>query len=122
MVQSFYKDDDGNSVNVTLEHTITGEKPILVDGIAGLLFDSGDSGDVRAMRSDGAVYRVLMPAGLTVNVGDVVYVTKASVTAHEIPDAAYTTTADGANTAPFLRALSEKDANNWIEAKLINFS
>ena len=121
MVQSFYKETDGNSVDVTLEHTISGEKPILVDGIPGLPFESGDSGDTRAMRSDGAVYRVLMPAGLSISVGDTIYVTVASVTEHEIPDAAYSTSS-GAGKVPFLRALSEKDANNWIEAKLINFS
>jgi hypothetical protein len=121
MAQTFYKETDGQSVDVTLEHTITGEKPILVDGIAGLPFESGDSGDTRAIRADGAVYRVQIPAGLTVAIGDTIYVTIASVSEHEIPDAAYTTSS-GAGVVPFLRVLSEKDSNNWIDGKLINFN
>lgn len=121
MVQGFYKEHDGNSVDVTLQYTITGEQPILVDGIAGFPFESGVSGDVRALRADAAVYSVQLPAGLAVSVGDVIYVTVATVTAHEIPDGAYTIT-DGAGVVPFLRVLSEKDANNWADCKLINFN
>lgn len=121
MAQGFFKETDGNSVNVTLQYTISGEKPILVDGIAGLTFDSGNSGDTRAIFADGALYRVQMPAALSISIGDTIYVTVASVTEHEIPDGAYSTTS-GAGKVPFLRALSEKDANNWIDGKLINFN
>lgn len=123
MVQGFYKETDGRAVDVTLQYTITGQQPILVDGIPGFPSEAGVSGDVRALSADGAVYRVNIGASLSPSIGDVIYVTLASVSGvHEIPTAAYTTTADGANTVPFLRVLSEKDANNWIEGKLINFN
>lgn len=121
MAQEFYKETDGNSVDVTLSHSISGQKPICVDGLPGFPFVSGNSGDVRAIRADGGVYRVQIPAALSVSFNDTIYVTVASVTAHEIPDGAYSTSS-GAGKVPFLRVLSEKDANNWIDAKLVNYS
>lgn len=122
MAREFYYKSDGNAVDFELSYAISGEKPILVNGIPGLPSESGNSGDLRSLAADGAVYRVNIGASLTPSIGDILYVTKASVTAHEIPAAAYTLTADGANTVAFLRVLSEKDANNWIDGKLINFS
>lgn len=120
MAREFYPKTDGNAVDFELSYTITGEKPILVNGIPGFPSAAGVSGDVRSLATDGAVYRVNIGASLTPSIGDILYVTKASVTAHEIPAAAYTLTADGASTAAFLRVLSEKDANNWVDGKLIN--
>ncbi|MAU11114.1 MAG: hypothetical protein CL607_14940 [Anaerolineaceae bacterium] len=112
---------DGNAVDVTLSHSISGRKPILVNNIPGFPHESGDSGDMRAISADGAVYRVDIGASLTPSIGDTIYVTVASVTAHEIPAAAYSTSS-GAGKVPFVRVLSEKDANNFIDGKLINFS
>lgn len=121
MAQEYYKETDGNAVDVTLTHSISGQKPILVNDIPGFPYESGDSGDMRALSADGAVYRVQIPAGLTPEIADTIYVDTTAVTEHEIPDAAYTTTSSG-DTVPFLKVLTEKDANNWIDAKLINFS
>jgi hypothetical protein len=112
---------DGNAIDVMLEHSISGRKPILVNNIPGFPYESGNSGDKRALSADGAVYRVYIGASLTPSIGDKIYVTVASVTEHEIPEAAYSTTA-GAGKVPFVQVISEKDANNYVDAKLINFS
>jgi predicted RecA/RadA family phage recombinase len=121
MAQEFYKETDGNSVDVTLVHDITGEKPIAVDGLVGVPFKSAESGDTVALRTDGAVLRWQAPSGLSLSVGDRVYVTLASVTEHDIPDGAYSTTA-GAGKEALFRILSEKDADDWCDVKLINNS
>lgn len=119
MATTFYKETDGRSVDVTLSHTISGEKPIAVSGIVGLPFASGDSGDTVAVRSDGAVFRWQAPAGLSLAVGDEVYVTLASVTEHDIPDGAYSTTS-GAGKKRLFVVLTTKDASNWCDVKLAN--
>jgi len=120
MAREFWPKNDGKSVNQTLSYSISGVKPVLVNNIPGFPYESGDSGDERAISADGAVYRVDVGASLSVSIGDTVYVTVASVTAHEIPAAAYSTSS-GAGKVPFLRVLSEKGADNFIDAKLINF-
>jgi hypothetical protein len=121
MAQTFYKDTDGMSVDVDLIYTITGERPIYVSKLVGLPFQSGDSGDTVAMRADGTVHQWKAPAALTLAIGDTVYVDASDVgNAHEIPDAAFTTTAGG-DTYALFRVLSLKDANNWCIVKLINF-
>ena len=121
MVKEFHKETDGLSVDVRLDHAISGEKPIAVNKIVGVPFQSGDSGDTVPVRTDGAVLRWKAPSGLSVAVGDRVYVTLASVTAHDIPDAAYSTTA-GAGKEALFRVLTEKDAADWCDVKLINAS
>lgn len=120
MATTFYKETDGKSVDVTLSYAISGEKPVAVDNIVGLPFGSGDSGDTVPLRSDGAVFRWQAPAGLALAVGDDVYVTLASVTAHDVPDAAYSTTS-GAGKKRLFVVLTEKDSANWCDVKLANF-
>lgn len=120
MAQTFYKETDGKSVDVSLDYTISGERPILVDGWVGLPGGSGDSGDSVALICDGAVYQWQAPTGLSLNVGDTVYVDISDTgSANEVPDAAFTTTA-AADTVPLFKVLEEKDANDWCIVKLIN--
>jgi hypothetical protein len=120
MALEFYKETDGMSVDVTLSHSISGEKPVAVDGIVGLPFNSGDSGDVVPLRSDGAVFRWKAPSGLSLAIGNKVFVTHASVTAHDVPDAAYSTSS-GAGKSELFTVLTEKDADDWCDVKLTNF-
>ncbi len=121
MAQTFYKETDGMSVDVNLIYTISGERPIYVNKLVGLPFQSGDSGDTVAMRADGSVHQWQAPSGLSLAVGDTVYVDASDVgSAHEVPDAAFQTSTDS-DAYPLFRVLSEKDANNWCIVKLINF-
>lgn len=121
MATTFYKETDGKSVDVTLIYSITGERPILVNEMVGLPFESGDSGDTIAMRADGAVFQWQAPAALSLSVGDTVYVDVSDTgSAHDVPDAAFKT-ASAADTHPLFRVLTAKDANNWCTVRLINF-
>lgn len=120
MSQEFYKETDGKSVDVTLSYPISGEKPVAVDTIVGVPFNSGDSGDTVPIRADGAVLRWKAPAALTLAIGDKVYVTLASVTMHDIPDAAYSTSS-GAGKVELFTVLTLKDADDWCDVKLTNF-
>jgi hypothetical protein len=121
MAQTFYKETDGMSVDVELIYTISGERPILVDGLVGLPFQSGDSGDTVAMRADGSVHQWQAPSGLSLAIGDTVYVDISDAGSnHDVPDAAFTTTSGG-DTVALFKVLTEKDADNWCIVKLINF-
>lgn len=120
MAVEFRKETDGKSVDVTLSYPISGEKPVAVDGIVGLPYNSGDSGDEVPLRADGAVYRWKAPSGLSLSIGNKVYVTLASVTMHDIPDAAYSTSS-GAGKVELFTVLTEKDADDWCDVKLTNF-
>ena len=122
MAQTFYKDTDGKSVDVTLDYTISGQRPILVDGWVGLPGGSGDSGDNIALICDGGVYQWQAPSGLSLVVGATVYVDVSETgSANEIPDAGFVTAAT-ADTIPLFKVLTEKDGNNWCTVKLINFN
>lgn len=120
MAQEFYKETDGKSVDVTLSFDISGEKPVAVDGIVGLPFKAGESGETVPLRSDGIVCRWQAPTGLSLNIGDKVYVTHASVTEHDIDDAAYSTSS-GAGKSELFTVLTEKDDDDWCDVKLTNF-
>lgn len=121
MAKTFGHESEGNAVDVTLDYTISGEKAILVDSMVGFPAKSGDSGDTVAIDASRSLYSMQLPAGLTPSVGDRLYVTVASVTEHDIPDAAWSTTS-GAGKLLFGFVLSEKDANNYADVKLANFS
>lgn len=121
MAKTFGPDNDGNSVPATLSHTISGEKAIYVDGLAGFPFKSGDSGDTVDISADTRVYRMQLPSGLSVSPGTRLYITTASVTAHDIPDGAWATSS-GAGKVLFGVVLSEKDASNYADVKQVSFS
>lgn len=122
MATTFHKETDGKSVDVNLVYTITGERPILVSDMVGIPEASGDSGDVVAMRCDGSVLQWQAPSGLSLEVGDIVYVDVSDTgSAHDVPDDAFTTSS-GADAIRLFQVLEEKDANNWCIVKLINFT
>lgn len=120
MAETFFKETDGKSVDVTIDYTISGERPILVDNWVGLPSQSGDSGDTIALVCDGGVYQWQAPSGLSLSVGNIVYVDISETgSANEVPDSAFTTTAT-ADTLPLFKVLTEKNASNWCDVKLIN--
>jgi hypothetical protein len=120
MAQTFMKETDGLSVDVTLSADITGERPVAVSGIVGLPFGPGESGDTVPLRADGSVHRWQKPSALSVAIGDTVYVTLASVTANEVPDGAYSTSS-GAGKKALWVILTEADDDDWCDVKLVNF-
>ena len=108
-----YFESDGKAVNVDLLYTVLKGQPIVVDGWLGLAGGSGDSGDEVALVADNREYQFLVPTGLSVSKGDIVYITVATVTGHYPDDEAYTTSAGGGKVA-FFKATADKDANDIV--------
>lgn len=113
-----YFESDGKAVNVNLLYTVAKDAVVYVDGWLGFSGDSGDSGDTIALTADNREYQVLVPSGLSVSKGDILYITIATVTGHYPDDEAYTTSA-GAGKRAFIKATAAKDANNVVTGVMI---
>ena len=111
-------ESDGKSVNVDLTSTVLKGQPIVVDGWVGLAGASGDSGDTIALVADDREYQFLVPAGLSVAKGAIVYITVATITGHYPDDEAYTTSA-GAGKVAFFKATAAKDGNNIVTGVML---
>lgn len=110
MAKTLHRDSDGNSVNRTLLGTAVDQ--LVTDGIwAGILHESGNSGEVRAWTVDDGIYQWYVPDALTVNDGDIVYLTLATHTAGVPQDAAYTTSAGAGKIALFKSIGAKVTAN-----------
>jgi hypothetical protein len=108
-----YLESDGQTVNVDLLYAVEANSVIYVDGWLGIAGEDGVSGDTIALINDEREYQFKVPAGLTVNKGDEVFITLATVTGHYPDDEAYTTES-GAGKVPMFKATSDKDANNIV--------
>lgn len=113
-----YFESDGKTCNVDLLYTVLKDSVIYVDGWLGLAGVSGDSGDAIALIADDREYQFVVPAGLSVAKGAIVYITVATVTGHYPDDEAYTTSA-GAGKLAFFKATAAKDANNIVTGIMI---
>lgn len=113
-----YFRSDGKAVDVSLLYTVAKNAVIYVEGWLGIAGDDGDSGDTIALIADNREYNFQVPAGLTVNKGDTVYITPATSTGHYPNDEAYTTTGVAGNWA-FFKATRAKDANNIVSGRMI---
>lgn len=113
-----YFESDGKAVNVGLLYTVTKGQPIVAEGWLGIAGGSGDSGDTIALIADDREYQFLVPTGLTVAKGDIVYVTVATITGHYPDDEAYTTSA-GAGKLAFFKATAAKDANDIVTGVML---
>lgn len=111
-------ESDGKSVNVNLLYTVTKGQPIVADGWLGIAGANGASGETIALTADDREYQFLVPAGLSVSKGDIVYITVATVTGHYPDDEAYTTSA-GAGKVAFFKATADKDANNIVTGVML---
>jgi hypothetical protein len=113
----------GKSVQVNLSHTTGAMEPALIEGWLGITAVGGESGDLIALTIAQEEYQFDVPDALDVSKGVVVYVTLASVTAHEIPDGAFNTDG-GAGTKALFRATADKDTsggagNHWVTGILL---
>lgn len=112
-VPTFFE-SDGRSVNVTLDAgDVVKGAVIYADGWLGIAGEDADSGETLALICDDREYQFEVPAGLTVNKGDIVYITVATVTGHYPDDEAYTTSA-GAGKIAFFKATADVDANDIV--------
>jgi hypothetical protein len=104
---------DGKAVNVDLIATVAKGSLIYADDWLGIAGGSGDSGDTIALIADDREYTFLVPAGLSVSKGEIVYITVATVTGHYPDDEAYTTSA-GAGQLALFKATADKDDNDIV--------
>lgn len=109
-----YLESDGKAVNVTLNAgNVEKGAVVVVEGWVGIAGEDALSGETLALICDDCEYQFLVPAGLTVAKGAIVYITVATITGHYPDDEAYTTTA-GAGKVAFFKATAAKDANNMV--------
>lgn len=95
-----YFNDDGKSIPVTLDYTTPGGSFVYIDGWFGITGADGESDDPVALNVDERSYQLHLPDSVNPAVGDILYVTVASVTgAHAIPDAAWSTSAGSGKIA-----------------------
>ena len=105
-------------MNVNLLYTVTKGQPIVVDGWVGIAGGNGESGETIALIADDREYQFLVPAGLSVAKGAIVYITVATITGHYPDDEAYTTSA-GAGKVAFFKATAAKDSNNIVTGVML---
>lgn len=113
-----YFESDGNAVNVTLSATVVKDAVIVAEGWAGIAGSNGNSGDIIACVVDDREYQFIVPAGLAVAKGAIVYITVATITGNYPNDEAYVTSA-GAGAVAFFKATAAKDANNMVTGILL---
>jgi hypothetical protein len=114
-----YFESDGKAVDVTLDAgDVVKGAVIVAEGWVGIAGSDADSGDTLALICDDREYQFEVPDGLTVNKGDIVYITVATVTGHYPDDEAYTTSA-GAGKVALFKATADKDDNNIVTGILL---
>ena len=112
-------ESDGKAVNVDLTATVAKGSVVYVEGWLGLAGGSGDSGESVALIADDREYQFLVPSGLSVSKGNIVYITVATITGHYPDDEAYGTSA-GAGKIAFFKATSDKDSNNIVTGIMLS--
>jgi hypothetical protein len=113
-----YFESDGKAVNVALLYTVAKGAVIYAESWLGLAGEDGLSGETIALVADDREYQFVVPAGLSVAKGAIVYITVATVTGHYPDDEAYTTTA-GSGKVAFFKATAAKDSNNVVTGVML---
>jgi hypothetical protein len=83
--QNTYLESDGRAVAVTLSSTVEKNQVVYVQGWLGIANRDGASGATITLNVERREYQFTVPAALTVNKGDTVYVDVTDLTGH-IPD------------------------------------
>lgn len=105
---------DGDSVMLTITATVAADRVAVIDGWLGVTNGSGNSGDLVALGLDLVERQLIVPSGFGPAVGDIIYVTIATITGHYPDDAAYTNSA-GAGKIALGKVAVVKDANDVLK-------
>ncbi len=116
--QNTYLESDGRAVAVTLSSTVEKNQVVYVQGWLGIANRDGANGSTITLSVERREYQFTVPAALTVNKGDTVYVDITDLTGHIPDDSAYYT-ASGANRVPLFKATAAKDAANVVTGILL---
>lgn len=115
-----YKESDGKSVPVALTATVEANQLAVVDTWAGITNEDGLSGETITMDISQFERQLIVPSGLAVAKGDVIYVDKTDLTGHTPDDTAYSTST-GANKVAVMKATAAKDGNNVVTGIMFPF-
>lgn len=96
-----YKNTDGKSITLTADKNVNAGDFALIRNFHGIAFESASSGDLVTLNIEHMVIEMTVSAGLTYNVGDIIYMDS---------NGALTMTAT--NNRAVLRAVEAKDTNN----------
>lgn len=114
-----YHESDGDAVQLDLTATVKAKQVAYISQWLGITAGAGDSGDTIALDISLREYQFELPASFDPAVGDIVYITVASVTGHTPQDAAYTNSS-GAGKKALFKVTGAKDANNVCTGILIS--
>lgn len=103
----------GKAVVVTVNEAVLKGELINAQGWIGIAAGDASSGQSVALIVDNREYQFTVPAALTVNKGDIVYIDKTAVAVNHPTDAAWSTSA-GANRVALFKATADKDTNNVV--------
>lgn len=106
--------DDGQSVTLTITATVIISQVAVIDGWLGVTNGSGDSGTLISLDIGLVGRQLIVPSGFDPSLGDIIYVTIATITGHTPDDAAYTNTA-GAGKIALGKVTVAKDDNDVLE-------
>jgi predicted RecA/RadA family phage recombinase len=95
---------DGDAVDVTVTKHVTKGDVVVADGFNGFAQASASSGEMVALEIALREFEFTVPAGVTANKGDILYVNASGTIT--------TTTSD----TPFAKVTNQKDANNVVWA------
>lgn len=115
-----HKENDASAVDVLLSFPTEGRSLAYVNNWIGVTGQSGNSGQTVAMSIHEVAYQLEVPSGLAVANGDILRVDLTAVTTtHTIPASAINKNAASGTNVTAFKAMSAKDANNIVVAKLI---
>jgi len=109
---------DGESVNVKLGGTVVSGDIVYAEGWLGIAGGPGASDGYVALIVDHREYVFHVGAALSVNKGDIVYITTASLEGVKPALSGYSTSSGGGKI-PLFKAVTAKDANNLVRGVLI---
>ncbi len=105
---------DGQSVTLTITATVIMSQVAVIDGWLGVTNNSGLSGALIALDIGLVERQLIVPAAFDPSIGDIIYITIATITGHTPDDAAYTDAA-GAGKIALGKVTVVKDANDVLE-------
>lgn len=108
------KNSDGQSVMLTITATVAADRVAVIGGWVGVTNGSGNSGDLVALGLDLVERQLIVPSGFGPAIGDIIYITIATITGHYPDDAAYTNSA-GAGKVALGKVTVAKDGNDVLE-------
>jgi predicted RecA/RadA family phage recombinase len=118
--ENTYHESDGKSVTVSATSAVLSGQVAYIQGWLGIAVRAASSGEDVALTVDRREYQFSVPASLTVNKGDDVYVDITDLTGHSIDESGYYT-ATGSNRVKLFKATAAKDSNNMVTGILYPF-